>query len=114
MSARTVAERMRARRETWFKVGGVEYLIRRPRHLDLGLAFREGGQTEVALRAVVGWRGMKLCDLIPGEPDIEAPFDEDTFREWVGDHVDVLTEIAAEVARLIDLEFSAAENAAKN
>lgn len=114
MSAQTVAERMRARRETWLPVGDVAFLIRRPRALDIGQAYRAGGQTEVALRAVVGWRGMKLCDLIPGEPDTEAPFDEDTFREWVGDHVDVLTAIANEVARLIEVEAGNVETAAKN
>lgn len=105
---------MRARRETWFSAGGYEFLIRRPRPLDLGMAFREGGQTEVALRAVVDWRGMKLSDLIPGEASTDAPFDTETWREWVGNHVDVLGAIAQEVARLIEGAQQSAENDAKN
>lgn len=114
MSAQTVAERMRARRETWLQIGRFAFLIRRPRKLDIGQAYRDGGQTEVALRAVVGWRGMRLCDLIPGEPEVEAPFDEEAFREWAGDHVDELAEIANEVARLIEAYATGAETAAKN
>lgn len=110
----TVAEQMRARRETWFKDGDIEFLIRRPRAFDAGQAWAEGGRAEVALRAVVGWRGMKLSDLLPGEAQTEAPFDAEAFREWIGDRLDVLGRIAAEVGRLIDEYEKAAGADSKN
>ena len=110
----TVAEQMRARRETWFKDGDIEFLIRRPRAFDAGQAWAEGGRAEVALRAVVDWRGMKLSDLIPGETQADAPFDSDAFREWVGDRLDVLGRIASEVSRLIDEYEKGAGTDSKN
>jgi hypothetical protein len=114
MSGKSIAERMRERRETWFQVGDVSFLIRRPRSLDIAQAYRDGGQSEVAIRSVVGWRGMRLCDLLPGELDTEVEFSQDAFREWIGDRVDVLTEIANEVARLIEVEAERAGEASKN
>ncbi len=110
----TVAERMRARRETWFSAGGFEFLIRRPRPLDLAVAWRDGGQAEVAIQAVVGWRGVKLSDLLPGETSEEVPFDVATWREWCGSHIDVLGAIAEEVARLVESDKRQAEESAKN
>jgi hypothetical protein len=110
----TVAEQMRARRETWFKDGDIEFLIRRPRAFDAGQAWSEGGRAEVAIRSVVGWRGVKLSDLLPGESDGDAPFEAEAFREWIGDRLDVLGRIAEEVARLIDAYEAASGEASKN
>lgn len=114
-AAQSLDARMRARRETWFAAGGVELLIRRPRDLDVAkVRAAGGGWSDVAIAAVVDWRGVKVADLIPGEVDKPAPFSAAAFEEWVGDRMDVLKEVTVEVVRLIDEHAAQRQATEKN
>ncbi len=114
-AAQSLDARMRARRETWFAAGGIELLIRRPRDLDVAkVRAAGGGWSDVAIAAVVDWRGVKLSDLIPGDVDQPAPFSAAAFEEWVGDRMDVVKEVTVEVVRLIDAHAAQRETTEKN
>ena len=104
-----LAEKMRAQREHWVQVGARRYLVRVPTRLEAALA---GNPVEAALRAVVGWEGVRQCDLLPGEPDAPAAFDAEAFREFVADDLgaikalmDAVTDLTAQrVARIGEAE----------
>ena len=61
-----LSKRMVARRESTFETGGITFRIQLPTALQAALA---GSPVEAALRAIVGWSGVRQCDLLPGEPD---------------------------------------------
>ena len=93
-----LAEKMRRRREHWVPVAdGRQYLVRVPTRLEMALA---GNAVEAALRAVVGWDGVRQCDLLPGEPEAPAEFDAEAFRELIADDLDGIKTLMDAVARL--------------
>lgn len=104
-----LSEKMCALREHWVPVGKRRYLLRVPTKLEACLA---GNPVEAALRAVVGWEGVRQCDLLPGEPDTPAAFDAEAFREFVADDLgaikalmDAVTDLTAQrVARIGEAE----------
>ena len=106
-----LSQKMVGRRESQFETGGFSFRLRLPTALQAALA---GTPVEAALLSVVGWSGVKQCDLLPGEPDAEAPFDADACREWLGDRLDLLGPIIEEIARLQKQRQGELEQAKKN
>lgn len=103
--------RLRAARETWATVQGVDFLLRRPTDVQLLRLVRREGADLLRL-CLVGWRGVRLNDVVPGGDDAPAPFDLEMAIEWLEDRpalysglVDaVIGMINQRVERLVEAE----------
>jgi len=106
-----LSEKMRAQREQWVSVGNRRYLLRVPTAFEMAMA-----QTpvEIALRAVVGWEGVRKSDLVPGDPDDAAPFDADAFREFIADDLHAIKALMDEVSERGQKRAAEIEAARKN
>lgn len=106
-----LAQRMRARRESRVEVGGFGFQLRLPTALQ---CMQAANAADLALSAVVGWDGVRLSDLLPGEPDEPAPFEADACREWLAERLDLLGPLIEELSRLRDARKAEIEGAEKN
>lgn len=110
----TLAERLRAARETWVTVEGVELLIRRPTALE-ATELARAGAVERLRATVVGWRGVTEQTLrVPGGTADPVPFDADTFVEWVADQPKVLVGVSEEIKRIVEAHKARREALEKN
>lgn len=95
-----LADRIRAAREQWVSAGGADFLIRRP--TDLQISKLSGApMSDLVLSSVVGWK-LPEHELVPGGGGGVPPFDTEAFREWVGDRIPTLVELAKKVEDIID------------
>lgn len=106
-----LGNRMRARREAWAEVQGFRFHLRLPTALQISQA---NTGVEVALQSVIGWEGVKECDLLPDEPDTPAAFDADACREFLSERLDLLAEVVEEVRRLKAQRDAELETGRKN
>jgi hypothetical protein len=106
-----LGNKMRARREAWAEVQGFRFHLRLPTALQISQA---STGVEVALQSVIGWEGVKACDLIPNEPDEPAAFDSDACREFLSERLDLLADVVEEVRRLKVLRDAELETGRKN
>lgn len=95
----STAETIRRARESNFAVGGFTFTLRRPTPFQLGRLVR-APEAEGALRYVVGWKGVREIDVVPGGSDRELPFDADACYEWLSDRPDIAEPIIVEIFRL--------------
>lgn len=107
----TLAQRMRARRESRVVVGGFGFQLRLPTALQ---CMQAANAAELVLSSVVGWDGVQLSDLLPGEPAEPAPFEADACREWLAERIDLLGPLIEELSRLRELRQAEIEGAEKN
>jgi hypothetical protein len=108
----SLADRVRAAREQWVNAGGREWLIRRP--TDLQLAQLSGKpMSDLVLSTVVGWK-LQANEIYPGGEGAVLPFDAEAFQEWVGDHVDIVAELAKAIENIIDQHVKKKQEAKKN
>lgn len=108
----TLIERLRAARESWVKVGGFEFLIRRPTDVEM---FRARGENPSAFlrRVVMDWRGVREIDLVPGGAPEPAPFDVDVLVEWAEDREQIYLDLVRAVEEQITAHWVAKADAAK-
>jgi len=94
----TLAEQIRAARETWISASGFDFQVRRPTTLQL-LAWKELANAEFLAKVVVGWK-LRGDQLTPGGGGKIPPFDPEAFVEWVGDRPAIVDEILEKVIAL--------------
>jgi hypothetical protein len=111
MSAKATAAR--ARREQWFTTGGREFLLRRPRDAE-SLEWMQESKWQLALNAVVDWRGVTSDDLCGDGSQDAVPFDKDDRDEWLLDRLDLLAPIMGKVKDMILAKREADEEREKN
>jgi len=95
-----LADRIRAAREQWVSAGGHEFLIRRPTDLQLS-KFSVAPVSELVVSCVVGWK-VPEHQLVAGGDAVVPVFDPEAFREWSGDHIEMLSELADKVKEIIE------------
>ena len=107
-----LVKRLRAARETWVAAGGFEFLLRRPTVWEL--AKLEGQRGSFVLREmVVGWRGVRELDIVPGGEGIEVPFDADLCEEWIKDRPEIMSALMDALRASIDAYFAKREDSEK-
>lgn len=84
-----LVEKLRRAREERIEVGGFTFTVRRPTDLEM-MELRGGSSIARLLPFVVGWDGIKECDLIPGGDPHPLPFDASACSEWLADRPDLL------------------------
>lgn len=104
-----------ASRERWIDAAGYRLKLRRPAEASLAA---QAGKTERELmdwctgHAVVDWE-LREEDVLPGVGgDARVPFDQDLYREWVADHMEVASAVAMATLALVK-EHSEKEAAAQ-
>lgn len=115
--SKSIRDRLIAARESWIQAGGFEFKVRRPTEMQT-LAWRALDRDQVAesmiKTCVVGWRGVRECDLASGESDDEAVFDALTFAAWIEDRPDLWEPITGAVLASIEAARSSREASEKN
>ena len=107
----TLIERLRAARETWTTVGQYEFLLRRPTALQVA-RWRDEAEVSFLGRVIVGWKGVRELDLVPGGEGSPVPFDAGLCVEWIEDKPEIYTALMAEVNRILEAHWHAREDAA--
>lgn len=105
-------DRLRASRESWVSVGAYEFQVRRPTDVELVKA-RGDDDSAFVRRVVIGWRGVRECDVIPSGGGEPAPFDAEACVEWLEDQPALYVELVNRVQDLIRARFEARDDAAK-
>lgn len=110
----TLIERLRAARETWIKVGGVELLVRRPPKLEI--ARWASADPDAPMRqSIVGWRGVTELTLgIPGGDSSAVPFDVDLCLEWLKDDLELFTEFVRQMTAIVEAQAEREQVLEKN
>lgn len=106
-------DQMRRAREAWFERGAHGFLFRRPT-VEQIRAWREMSWSELLGRCVVDWRGVRVCDLVPGGTVADAPFDSEALVEWLSDDPEMLGALAEELQKRITDHATAQAQAEKN
>lgn len=107
---------MRAQRERWVDVGeGRSVCVLALRETEIGM-MREGRIIDIVVEQAVNWRGFTGATLLgPGVGHSDAVvFDRDLFDEWVRDHADVASSIAAVLVADAKARVQALEATRKN
>lgn len=91
-------EKMRRAREQKIEVGGYAFTIRRPTDLEIAeMSGRATVQIDLVRDFVVGWKGVKELDLVPGGTGAEVEFDLAVYREWIVDRPELWADISTAV-----------------
>lgn len=106
-------EQMRRAREAWFEHGKFGFLLRRPT-LEQVRAWKDLTWSEMIGRCVVGWRGVRVIDLVPDGTVADADFDADAMVEWTSDDPELLGALSKELQRRIVEHNGKREAAEKN
>jgi hypothetical protein len=107
-----LVKRLRAARETWVSAGGFEFLLRRPTAWEL--AQLDGQRGSFFLRqTVVGWRGVRELDIVPGGEGIEVPFDPEVCEEWIKDRPEIMGALMDALRASVDAYFARREDSEK-
>ena len=108
----SLIDKIRKARHVTVESGGYAFTCRRPTDLEamhLGQA-----KAEDLLDYVVGWKGVKEIDLVPGGTSIEVPFDAALCREWLADRPDMWGPIAQAVIEAYNRHAAELEERTKN
>lgn len=108
-------EKLIAAREQWIVAGKFELCLRRPTQEQLARMARGNVDWMLeAKRAVVNWRGVRECDLLPAESDQPAVFEAELFDEWFGDQFElwkpVIDAFKEAISAATDKEAAQAKN----
>ena len=119
MAQPSIADRIRAARETQVTVGEWTFTIRRPTDLMLAQwqASDDTGVERVRqmfAECVIGWANVKERDLFPGGGDLDVPFDKEGFLEWAEDRLELVTALSKAIWDAIGAWSERAKADAKN
>ena len=94
----SVAEKLRKARQIEIKVGSCTFSASRATP-EQALLYSTNAisDADVCRRHVMGWSGVKECDIIEGGGKDDLPFDRDDFSEAIGEKMDWWKEIAKTV-----------------
>jgi hypothetical protein len=110
----TLAERIRKAREQGVEIGGHQFMVRRPTDEEAAAISAHGdGLLVVVKRFTIGWN-LNEIDIVPGGNPLPAPFDPETFGEWVADRPDVWEPLGAAIVNAYKAHAERREAAIKN
>ena len=95
--------RLRAARESWVTLPGVtlELLMRRPTERDVFMSVRDEDDATFLRRVIVGWRGIKEHEIVPGGEGLEPAFEAELCVEWLADQPVLYTAAVQAAYKLI-------------
>ena len=97
----SLADKIRATRESWVKVGAHEIKVRRPTEYQLSKMYEDGGITDEKLLAcVVDWK-IPGNVLEPGGGGVPPPFEFEGFREWIEDKPELYLDVSKAVVKIV-------------
>lgn len=106
-------KKLRAGRERVVTVEGFQFRYRRPTDYEIVQMRGEYvNNADVAVRFVVGWDGVRECDIVKGTSDAPAEFSTELFREWCHDHPEFWSPLREAIMSAY-LEHTAAREAAE-
>lgn len=108
----TLVERLRAAREQIVEIDDIKLKVRRPAHVDLA-CLRTDSDEQFVRRCVVGWVGVKECDVVPGGTGAEVPFDIDACVEWFKDSPGRWQQLGEAISGIIRRYFESLGDAEK-
>ena len=108
----SLSEKIRRAREQRFEVDGLKLTIRRPTDYE---AATLGDATffDIASKFVVGWDGVKECDIAPGGGAEPAKFSQDLWVEVLADRPAIWGPVAVAVIDAYKKHRSDIEDAEK-
>lgn len=110
----TLADRIRKSREQSVDVAGHQFTVRRPSDEEAAAISAHGdGLLDIVKRFTIGWN-LNEIDIVPGGNPVPAPFDLDTFREWVADRPDVWDPLGTAIVDAYKAHAERREAAIKN
>jgi hypothetical protein len=109
----SLIEKLRRSRERVVDVGGYSFTVRRPTDLE-AIALRGAAGIDDLLVYVVGWKGIKEIDIVPGGNATDVAFDAALAAEWLADRPDLLQPLAEAIMDAYRAHVTALEGAAKN
>lgn len=108
-------KKMRRARESNVDAGGYTFTIRRPTDLEIAeMSGRATLQIDLVRDFVVGWKGVKEIDLVPGGTGVEVEFDLSVYREWIVDRPELWADISTAVMQAYQSYRETRGEAAKN
>ncbi len=88
----SLAEKIRAARQSRVEAGDHIFMIRRPTDLEM-VEFRANPNVVTLLRFVTGWDKVREIDIIEGGDPHPCPFSADVLSEWFSDRLDLLATV---------------------
>lgn len=109
----SLIEKLRRARERDVEVGGYTFTVRRPTDLE-AIALRGSHAGADLMPFVVGWRGVREIDLVPGGSAVDVPFDAEVAADWLADRPDLLWPLVDAIIDSYRAHVAALEEAQKN
>lgn len=113
----SLADKIRAARESHVEVGGHRFTIRRPTELEMiEIRVSDQGRGRAVLPFVVGW-GDTVTALAMGLPGGDAhpvAFDPGLRDEWLTDHLELLQPLSDAIFAAVAARAAKLEDAKKN
>lgn len=106
-------DKLRRAREQDVEAGGFTFTIRRPT-FEQFVALRGAREVAAYARYVVGWKGVRELDLVPGGGPELAPFDADACSEWLADRPDLAAPLMEAIVAAAAAHLNRLESAEKN
>ena len=117
MESTALLAMVRADREFEIEHEGVTIRARVPTRYEMQrvLSDPSSGMGDLALRFSIGWRGVKVKDVIgKGDDESEAPFSAELFAEYAGQRLDLMSKLVDELLSRHNKRAGVIEAEAKN
>lgn len=108
-----LVEKLRRARERDVSAGGYTFTVRRPTDVEM-VAIAKAGTVLAWLPHVVGWKGVREIDLIPGGDPHPLEFSAEVRDEWLADRPDLLGPLVQAMGEAYQAHADALGAAAKN
>lgn len=109
----SLVDKIRKARETEVEAGGFTFVIRRPTGLEVA-EMSAVSRGRAVLPYVIGWKGVREIDVIPGGDPHPLAFDAEVCAEWLGDRLDILAPLATQVFESYAAHLKAIEEQKKS
>ena len=107
-------DKLRKSRESLVEIGDFTFTVRRPTDAEI-VAFRgkQITQEDILGKFIVGWKGVKELDIIPGGDGAEVPFEQELFADWIADKPDLWEPLISAVLASYEIHSQSVTEALK-
>lgn len=114
--AKALAARLRRARQFTVDFEGKKFHVRRPTDLEIGkLGLANARTGDLTLRFVDDWENVRVCDLIPGDPDqTPVDFDQELWEEFAADQPELMKEVGTKIMEAYLKHAKVEEDSTKN